>query len=155
MKIELKNPFASDWRLGYLRESSDGRKRVDLFNSNFHRTTVSYSRYLMSCHLGRYLTDNEEVDHKDTDNSNDDVSNLQILTVEDHRNKTSKERSTGRAMTQLVCAYCNTPFNKENRLVKKNQENYFCSRSCNGKFYWSKGFNPGVSHGASNSALIE
>lgn len=33
---------------------------------------------------------------------------------------------------------------------------HFCSRSCNGKFYWSKGFNKaGVSHGASNSALIE
>lgn len=142
MRIELNRPYSDDWRLGYLRTSPDGRKRVDLFNTNSDRTTVSYSRYLMACKEGRYLSDNEEVDHKDTDCTNDDIDNLQILSIEEHRLKTSNE-NTGRSFITLSCSYCGTVFDKELRIIKSkpNQLNHFCSRSCNGKFYWSQGFN--------------
>lgn len=141
LKIELSYPYCNDWRLGYLRESKDGRKRVDLFNSNTDRTTVAYARYLMACQVGRYLTDKEEVDHIDRDCSNDDLSNLQILTVEEHKEKTVVENSTGLTMITLTCAYCGTKFERDTRQTHKGSKNSFCSRSCNGKFYWSKGFN--------------
>lgn len=132
MKLELSYPYCNDWRLGYLRESKDGRKRVDLFNSNTDRTTVAYARYLMACQVGRYLTDEEEVDHIDQDNSNDELSNLQILSVEEHRKKNSKEQTTGRTMVVLICDYCGTSFEREKRNVKYSRS--FCNRSCSGRF---------------------
>lgn len=131
MKIELEYPYCNDWRSGYLRESSDGRKRVDLFNSNRDRTTVAYARYLMSCQIGRYLTENEEVDHVDGNNSNDELENLQILSVEEHRKKTSKE-NTGRTFISVTCDYCGSSFEREKRNVKYSHS--FCNRSCAGKF---------------------
>lgn len=141
MKIELQYPYCNDWRSGYLREGKGGRKRLDLYNSNTDRTTVAYARYLISCHIGRYLTDKEEVDHIDTDCSNDDISNLQFLSTEEHIEKTTSENTVGRTYVEILCANCGTLFPREARLVHKKNKNYFCSRSCNGKFYWSKGFN--------------
>lgn len=46
----------------------------------------------MSVHLGRILTDKEEVDHKDDNKCNDDLSNLQVLTLEEHNKKTQSKR---------------------------------------------------------------
>lgn len=132
MKIELEYPFVNDWRLGYLRTSRDGRKRVDLYNSDTERTTISYARYLMSCHIGRYLTEDEEVDHVDRDRTNDELSNLQILSVEDHRKKSTAEATTGRTMVMITCAYCGKASEKEKRNVK--YANSFCNRSCAGKY---------------------
>ena len=132
MKIELEYPFVNDWRLGYLRTSRDGRKRVDLYNSDTDRTTISYSRYLMSCHIGRYLNEDEEVDHIDRNKANDDISNLQILSIEDHRKKSTLEATTGRTMVSVTCSYCGRSFEKEKRNVK--YANSFCNRSCAGKY---------------------
>ena len=94
----------------------------------------------MSVNVGRYLTDDEEVDHIDSDKTNDDISNLQILSIENHKLKTIKERSP-RKTEVITCAFCGKIFERfSNRLtVKRN--NRFCSRRCNGKFYWSEGFN--------------
>jgi len=129
MKIELHEPFCSKWKFGYLRESPDKRKRIDLFNSNEDRTTISYSRYLMSVHVGRFLNDDEEVDHIDEDCTNDDINNLQILSTEEHRKKNSKSNSTGRTVTELKCEYCGKDFIRENRSIRKT--NYIsCSRRC-------------------------
>lgn len=41
----------------------------------------------MSVKLGRFLTDNEEVDHIDEDKTNDSLSNLQVLSKKEHRQK--------------------------------------------------------------------
>lgn len=144
MKLKLEPPFDTDWKHAYLRESKiDKRKRVDLVNSNSDRTTISYARYLVSVREGRYLTDDEEVDHHDTDCTNDDLSNLILMSKAEHLEKTTKENTTGRTHSECVCAYCGTIFLREKRNVKKNpnQMNVFCSRSCNGKFYFSSGFN--------------
>lgn len=121
--------------------SIDGRARVDLYNSNTSRTTVAYSRYLMAVKIGRYLTDEEEVDHIDTNCSNDSIDNLQILSLEDHRKKNSRELTTGRSIISLVCSYCDSEFTREVRNVNPSRDNYFCSRRCNGKFYWGRGVN--------------
>lgn len=142
MKITLEEPFCNDWRSGYLRKSSnDSRARIDLYNSNKDRTTISYARYLMSVHIGRYLTDEEEVDHINSDCSDDRIENLQLLDTKIHRKKTSGERSTGRSMVRLRCPACHRDFDRETRNVRRDRNNYknnrtgqvnSCSRSCNG-----------------------
>ena len=139
MKIELDFPFNKDWKYGYIRESKkDKRKRVDLFNSNENRTTISYARYIISTSLGRYLSSDEEVDHIDGDKTNDDLENLQILTKQMHLEKTLKDRPK-RKIETLICANCGIVFNRFSNQIKKNKvANHFCSRHCNGKFYSNK-----------------
>ncbi len=87
MKLELEEPFKSRWQRGYLVTNSENRKNVVLYNSEADRSSISYARYLLSVKHGRFLTSNEEVDHIDDDKTNDDFSNLQLLTQEQNRIK--------------------------------------------------------------------
>lgn len=136
-KIELQEPYKSLWKVGYLRVGSEGRKMVYLFNSNSDRTSTSYARYLFSVNKGRMLEDGYEVDHIDGDKTNDCLSNLQALTVEEHREKTRKE-SAGRVFLELVCDHCNAPFLREKSKIRINF-NKFCSRRCNALYSRAKG----------------
>lgn len=40
------------------------------------KTSISYAKYLMEVHLGRYLKSDETVDHIDNDYTNNHISNL-------------------------------------------------------------------------------
>lgn len=132
MKIELELPYSKDWKKAYLRVSPiDGRARLDLVNSETHRTTTAYARYLLAVKLGRYLSEDEEADHINNDCSNDDLDNLQVLSVEEHKAKT-KAFVEGRNYTTCVCAYCQKEFQREVRNIKNNKN--LCSRSCNAKY---------------------
>lgn len=102
MRIVLEEPYASRYRKGYLRRDSSGRGRVDLVNTSTDRTTVAYARYLLEISMGDFIPAGYEVAHIDTDCSNDDLSNLQILTVEEHLKKSAKERE-GRTYTEFTC----------------------------------------------------
>lgn len=133
MKIELEEPFKSLYKHGYARVSTkDKRKRVDLVNNSKDRTTISYARYLMCVSAGYILDDNLEVDHINCDESNDDISNLQILTKEQHREKTNREITTGRSGIHLVCSCCGIIFFRETRYLKRSKVYTACSRKCNG-----------------------
>lgn len=56
-----------------------GRKIVRIRYSDGSIKTTSNARFLMEQHLGRELDKSEEVDHKDDDRVNDDISNLQLM----------------------------------------------------------------------------
>lgn len=133
MIINLEKPFSDDWRKGYLRQSKDGRKRIDLFNSDKDRTTISYARYLICVSIGEYLSKDYEVDHINGDNSDDKLENLQVLRKEEHLLKSARERTTG-AFLEHICPECGTSFRKYKCQIGKDTKNAFCSRSCNGKF---------------------
>jgi hypothetical protein len=47
-------------------------------------STIGEHRYVMEKHLGRELSSDEIVHHIDEDRSNNDLSNLQIMTREEH-----------------------------------------------------------------------
>ena len=128
MVINLEEPYSSLYRKGYLRISKDGRKRVDLFNSNKDRTTISYARYIMSVSLGYVLSKDYEVDHVDRDKTNDDMSNLQVLSIEEHRQKNSKEMTTGRTCTIVVCENCGKDLLRETSTLR--YKTYYCNNSC-------------------------
>lgn len=85
--IKLQPPYSDLWRKGYLNTNSEGRKTLTLFNSHTDRSSTQYARYLMAVKLGRFLSDTEEVDHIDEDKSNDDLSNLRIISPLAHRQK--------------------------------------------------------------------
>lgn len=101
-RIELREPYKSKRRSGYLRKSSrTDRMLVDLVNNHSDRTPTSFARYLMSVELGYEVPVGFEVDHIDQDPTNDNLSNLQVLSVEDHILKSSKEKQ-GRSYTELT-----------------------------------------------------
>jgi hypothetical protein len=133
-RLELSEPFSSKWRKGYIRISKkDGRARVDLVNGKKDRTTISLARYLLGVQAGRFLDDDEEADHIDGDGTNDALSNLQVLSVEQHLKKTVSEMPP-RKVSTLTCPHCGVIFTRFTNQTG-HRKNSFCSRSCSGKFY--------------------
>lgn len=132
-KIDLELPFKNDWRLGYIVTNREDRKMVILFNDQKNRSTISYARYLMSLKVGRYLTEDEHVDHIDDDPTNDDIANLQILDHVENKKKYYKNIHGGQLFVELECPYCKTMFSikKANSFLdQKNKINNYCTRPC-------------------------
>lgn len=137
MVIILETPYKELYRKGYVRINPDGRKVVDLFNSNEDRTTITYARYVLCVDQGCLLPDGYEVDHKDEDKTNDAVSNLQLLTekenvlkyIEHYRNNVQKTFDC-----KCADSSCNKLFVLTEREVKmkhaQGNKTFYCSKSC-------------------------
>jgi len=99
---------------------------------------ILYARFVVEQHLGRYLSTNEDVHHKDGNKLNDTISNLEVLSRSDH---TKKHCKIGRDIITLVCPTCNKKFSRERRKThlanNKRTIRTFCSRSCSTKYYSS------------------
>jgi hypothetical protein len=130
MKIKLEYPFNKDWKDGYIVINKEPRRHVILFNSIKDRSTISYARYLMSVKLGRYLKQEEIVDHIDDNKLNDIIENLQILTKKENCLKSSK----GLTLIELICPVCEKHFTIEKRQCWGKNRIRTCSRSCGGKY---------------------
>lgn len=120
----------------YIRKK-DGRKHVVIYDPTAtpQRTTVSYPKYLMEQHLGRKLTDDETVDHIDEDYTNDDISNLRIITRVDN----SKRSAPKMIQVDGQCALCGVTFTLSKYQMKlerqgKNCAGPFCGKVCQGKY---------------------
>lgn len=110
--------------------NNQSRYMAMLYNSETkHRTTMSWARYIMSCHLGRKLDKNfETVDHIDGNKLNDSLENLQLLTRADNVKKSKKEIK----LITLICPVCKSSFSKrrgQTHLVKGGRPSC-CSRVC-------------------------
>ncbi len=65
---------------------------------------VAEHRLVVEARLGRYLLSDEQVDHIDQDKSNNDPSNLQVLTPSDHGKKTISENIQAAALLRIELA---------------------------------------------------
>lgn len=119
----------------YLRKT-DNRLIVIITKENGKKSTISYPKYLLECHLNRYLNDNETVHHIDGNPLNNELSNLEILDRKEHINQ---DVIRNKDLT-VQCAYCGKTFiipgNKLNNRNRKdrNTAGYFCSKKCSGKY---------------------
>jgi len=126
--IILKHPYDQVWEKGYLNINSEGRRTLSLYNNSQDRSSTQYARYLMSVELGRFLRFNEQVDHIDEDKTNDDISNLQILTP---LANTRKSHIVDKI--KCICPVCFKKFlSTKQRLYKKTNSTKCCSRKCGG-----------------------
>ncbi len=118
----------------YLRK--DNRKHVVIVNDNV-KTTMSYARYLMECHLGRKLLPHETIDHINNDCSDDRIENLQILSRKDNSRKEMLRPERVRKYIQFKCPNCgeevSKPLNHVKGNLKKGKSGPFCSRKCAGQ----------------------
>lgn len=130
MKIELQYPYTEDWKYGYLQINPEGRRTVILYSSRNKRSSTQYARYLLAVKEGRYLTEWEEADHIDEDFTNDDISNLQILSIDDHRSKSIKNGAK-KSYIEFTCVCCGHLFLRRKHQVTKATK--YCSRECSWK----------------------
>jgi len=116
----------------YIRK--DGRKHVIFVDENGVKTTKSWPRVILEGVLGRALLPEETVDHIDGDFTNDDPSNLQVMSLADNARKAILPAK----MVDLVCKCCGSLFRRReavelyNRQVRK-RDGPFCSHKCVGK----------------------
>lgn len=87
---------------------------------------VLYHRVVMENSINRMLKDDEEVHHIDRNPHNNDLSNLQLVTKEEHRKIHSIRPKT---YVELQCPICNNirTVLKHNSIDKKQ---YCCGRHC-------------------------
>lgn len=120
--------------------NKEPRRNVVLYNNDTDRTTISYAKYLKTIELGRFIPDGYEVDHIDSDPLNDSLENLQVLTVEEHKeHKEKTARESSAIKYELVCKQCGTIFFKQESRISKVAKNTFCSKQCVGKYTTSNG----------------
>lgn len=119
----------------YLRK--DLRKHTVIVKDDGSKTTKSFPKYLMENKLGRELADDETVDHKDEDKTNNDIDNLQILSRSDNAKKAMLLRP--RKIYKFVCPHCGKDSEKYLNQVlsnwKKGKAGPYCSRQCSGKVH--------------------
>ena len=98
---------------------------------------VLMHRVVMENQIGRLLTNDEVVHHIDGNKSNNDISNLQLLTNAEHA-KLHADRHP-RKMVLLKCPQCGKEFEitKNESFLQKNNKYpcTCCSNTCRGKFY--------------------
>ena len=95
-------------------------------------------RVVMENSIGRLLDKSEVVYHIDGDGHNNDIANLRLLSSSDHTQLHQKLK--GRRYATVRCPNCLKTFDiPENELsFAKGTNLTFCSRYCNGMFYYRK-----------------
>lgn len=130
--IILEYPYNEVWKKGYLNTNKENRKTLTLYNNDSDRSSTQYARYLLAVSLGRFLTEQEHVDHIDNDKTNDSLENLRIVSIQENNLKESKRR--GKALVEVRCPVCKSHFIKRKGLTQlvssfKGKITY-CSRYC-------------------------
>lgn len=134
--FHLEYPYTENWSKGYLVVNSENRRTVILYNSPKDRSSTQYARYLLSVSLGRYLENDEHVDHIDNDCTNDDIKNLQILTKSANNKKAARVK--GKSLSEIECPSCYKVFTrrKGNTQAVHSKKNTItcCSIECSDNF---------------------
>lgn len=95
---------------------------------------VLLHRVIMENYIGRLLTPDEVVHHKDHNKKNNDISNLELLSLNEHNRLHVNERT--RKYLILKCPQCGKIFNmryNQSRIAYGLSKFKCCSRECSGK----------------------
>lgn len=95
---------------------------------------VLLHRVVVENHLGRLLTPDEVVHHKDGDKFNNSIDNLEVLGNSQHVREHKLEN--GQSWVDLKCPQCDLIFSlpRNQTFIVKGYRWTACSKSCRGKF---------------------
>ena len=103
------------------------------------KQVVPYARYLMEEYLGRKLREDEEVQHKDHDKTNDVIENLEVINSTEHRKHHNPLKYKDTIEQCYVCgkSFTFTAKQHSNKYKQRKRkpdtvDKYFCSRKCSG-----------------------
>jgi len=87
-------------------------------------------RFLMEQHLGRSITDDEQVHHRNENKLDNRISNLEVLTLPEH----TREHHQELPKVELECSVCGEAFQRKSRYIRTKraggQKEFYCSRRC-------------------------
>lgn len=125
---------------GYIKIRCEGHPRATKYgNYVFEHILV------MEKHLGRYLTLNEEIHHKDHNRQNNNISNLILMTTSDHSKLHNKEKREKLELNKRLCSECGNK-TKKFRIDKngyrspewmRSEKGWLCG-TCWHRFYMRK-----------------
>lgn len=125
-----------NYEIKNIYQNKDGRFRIYL-KSDKDFIVMSYPKFLMEMHLGRYLNYDETIDHIDKDFTNNDIKNLKVL----ERNIHCKKDALRNKPQKFICPECNKEFILEGRKLcdaksnrKKHRAGPFCCKGCAGRY---------------------
>lgn len=85
----------------------DGRQIVILKTPGIkNNRTVSYPKYIVECYLGRYLDNDETVDHIDGNFLNNDIDNLRVVPRSEH----VRSHQVHKVAQNRICPICGCEF---------------------------------------------
>ena len=117
-------------------QEKDGRKTVVLMYADGTRKKTSYARHLWETHHGIILNDDVTVDHIDEDHTNDVLSNLQLLTSKNNKQKHMATKAS--KFLSLTCIGCGASFDRSERKEKERKRRDFagpfCAKECSGRY---------------------
>lgn len=116
----------------------DGRMHVCIQIGVKNWITVSYPKFWMEKHLGRYLTNDEHVHHKDENSANNDPSNFELRQRSEHLSEHGTKYVNDE---EVICFWCEKKFklNPKRQSIRFRDQNRdkvgpFCSRRCSGLY---------------------
>ena len=117
-------------------KQKDGRKFIVYKGEDNKYHSKAYARYLMEQHLGRKLTNEEEVHHKDHNKMSDVIENSEVKTKTAHRREPNIK-----PIILEHCYICGSNIIVDSkkranhyRSKNKNPDKWFCSKHCSGIF---------------------
>lgn len=115
---KLKHIFGFNLNdIKYIRSTKNGRKICTLIFSDC-KITTQVARIIIQCELGRLLTNLETVDHIDGDRTNNNIENLQILSLSDNICKGSLISKKDIALKGLVTKTVNNTILKGEKVAQ-------------------------------------
>jgi hypothetical protein len=112
----------------------DGRQHVVLIHSDGRKQTVSYPRFLTEKRLGRYLLEDETIDHLDNNFNNNVEENIRIVSRREH----VVDDVIRHEQQSFICPECGIMFSPDMHEAvqarKKGKAGPFCSKSCSGRY---------------------
>lgn len=87
-------------------------------------TKIYYHRHVMEKYLGRKLDKKEHVHHIDGNRANNDIKNLQLLSIDEHGALEAEKRNCVLSIEQK-CVVCNKEF-----VVYKKRKNKTTCKNC-------------------------
>lgn len=111
------------------------------------RRSVWVHREMMEHHLGRQLTDDEVVHHKNEQPSDNRIENFEIKTRADH----TRDHQPPAELLEIICPQCGSTAFVEAARIRHNQGKQlkagpFCSKSCAGKWTRQRQIDAGMSN---------
>jgi len=124
-RFKCEFPFTGEYTIVKHYE----RRRAVIYSVRKVITTMYYSRYLMCVAYQRVLDSNECVHHIDEDKTNDDINNLQVLSIGEHTNIHHPKLPE----VNLTCPNCSKLFSiAAPSYLRRTKLGYtiYCSKNC-------------------------